>query len=77
MKNTFLFIGGFLSCSIIVILLISFNIFPFNTDENNKEITETENNVETPEYIFFDTAILTREYFIEKLPVFFKNTKCQ
>ena len=29
-------------------------------------------NPEFPEYVFFDTAVVTREYFIEKLPVFLK-----
>lgn len=43
MKNIFLFIGGFLSCSIIVILFMSLNIYPFSNDENNKEKTEVEN----------------------------------
>lgn len=52
MKNIFLFIGGFLSCFIIVILFMSFNIYPFSNDENNKEKTEVENIVEKPEYIF-------------------------
>lgn len=52
MKKIFLFAGGFLSCSIIVILLMSLNIYPFNNDENSKERTEEENIAEKPEYIF-------------------------
>ncbi len=51
-KNVLLFIGGFISCLIAVMVFIIFNIYPFNKTEYVKDITEIKNTEVTPEYIF-------------------------
>jgi hypothetical protein len=51
-KNVFLFIGGFISCFIVVMAFVNFNIYSFNKTENVKDITEIKNTEVKPEYIF-------------------------
>lgn len=51
-KNILLFIGGFISCLIAVMVFVNFNIYPFKKIEYVKDITEIKNTEVMPEYIF-------------------------